>query len=137
MCAQRILLFTSASRLVVVGNKFGIIYSEQSSDENDGDTKQTDIEQKNSRAHTSIAYCCKFSKSYLLFVTYTRLFSIKRTKKNRSKKKQQLLFLIPLLGIVERNFYYWLICSHLHTQTSSSALLKRKISSDCTRDWVK
>lgn len=46
MCAQRILLFTSASRLVVVGNKFGIIYSEQSSDENDGDTKQTDIEQK-------------------------------------------------------------------------------------------
>lgn len=81
MCAQRILLFTSASRLVVVENKFGIIYSEQSSDENDGDTKQTDIEQKNSRAHTSIAYRCKFSKSYLLFVTYTRLFSIKRTKK--------------------------------------------------------
>lgn len=53
MCAQRILLFTSVSRLVVVGNKFGIIYSEQSwfSDENDRDTKQTDIEQKNSRAH--------------------------------------------------------------------------------------
>lgn len=96
MCAQRILRFTSASRLVVVGNKFGIIYSEQSSDENDGDTKQTDIEQKQF-ARTHINRISLQIQQIVPIVRHIYSFIFNKTNKKNSevKKSNNYCFSFP------------------------------------------